>query len=79
MRSKNTVRTKRAQLSLSDNVDRILESVAHIGILGKTKTEVASRIVSEWIWTNQDKLQRQGIALLMTEKRRSKVRNAPLL
>lgn len=70
MRAKNPVRTKRAQLSLSDNVDRILEDVAHIGILGKTKTEVASRIVSEWIWTNQDKLQRQGIALAASKRKR---------
>jgi hypothetical protein len=63
MRRKNPVRTKRAQLSLTENADRILEAVAQVGILGKTKTEVAARIVNDWIWTNQDKLLQQGIKL----------------
>jgi hypothetical protein len=69
MRNRNPVATKRAQLSISDNVDRILEAVAQMGILGKTKTEVASRIVSDWIWTNQDKLKSQGIVLMQERKR----------
>ncbi len=63
MRRKNPVETRRSQLSLSDNTDRILEEVARIGILGKTKTEVAARIVSDWIWENEDKLLRQGVPL----------------
>lgn len=69
MRRKNTVRTARAQLSLSDNTDRILEDIAQIGVLGKTKTEVAARIVTDWIWANEDRLLRQGIKLY---KKRSK-------
>jgi len=63
MRAKNPVRTKRAQLSLSENMNRILEEVAELGILGKTKTEVAARIVSDWIWQNEDRLLRQKIRI----------------
>jgi hypothetical protein len=63
MRAKNRVRTERAQLSISDNTNRILGAVAELGILGKTKAEVASRIVTDWIWSNEDRLARQGIGL----------------
>jgi hypothetical protein len=51
-----------------------LEEVAQVGVLGKTKTEVAARIVSDWIWTNEDKLLRQGIVL--RSNGRSKKRGA---
>jgi hypothetical protein len=71
MRLKNTVRTERAQLSISDNTNRILQDVADIGILGKTKAEVAARIVTDWIWRNEDRLLRQGIKL--KEKPRPKM------
>jgi hypothetical protein len=63
MRPRNPVRTERAQLSISDNTNRILEEVAELGILGKTKAEVAGRIVTDWIWSNEDRLMRQGISL----------------
>lgn len=63
MRPKNKQRSERVQLSVSDNVDRILREVAGVGILGKTKTEVAMRIVTDWIWANEARLQRQNISL----------------
>jgi hypothetical protein len=63
MRSKNPVRTERAQLSLSDTTNQVLEQLAGIGILGKTKAEIATRIVTDWIWNNEDRLMRQGISL----------------
>jgi hypothetical protein len=69
MRPKNSVRTERAQLSISDNTNRILQDVADIGILGKTKAEVAARIVTDWIWRNEDSLARQGIKLREKSKR----------
>jgi hypothetical protein len=68
MRNKNPVRTERAQLSISDNTNRILQEIANLGILGKTKAEIASRIVTDWIWANEDRLLRQGIQL--REKRK---------
>jgi hypothetical protein len=63
MRGKNPVRTERAQVSLSDSANAVLEQLAEIGILGKTKAEIAGRIVTDWIWNNEDRLLRQGIAL----------------
>ncbi|HET6841537.1 MAG TPA: hypothetical protein VFK06_07600 [Candidatus Angelobacter sp.] len=63
MRPKNSVRTERAQLSIADNTNRILQEIADLGILGKTKAEVAGRIVTDWIWANEDRLLRQGIKL----------------
>jgi hypothetical protein len=63
MRGRNPVRTERAQLSLSDNANAILEQLAKIGILGKTKAEIATRIVTDWIWNNEDRLLRHGIPL----------------
>ncbi len=63
MRKKNPVRTERAQLSLSDSTNVILEELAEIGILGKTKAEIATRIVTDWIWNNEDRLLRHGIPL----------------
>jgi hypothetical protein len=50
-------------LSLSDTANRVLEQLAEIGILGKTKAEIATRIVTDWIWQNEDRLSRQGILL----------------
>jgi hypothetical protein len=73
MRGTNRVRTARAQLSLSESASAILEQVADLGILGKNKTEVATRIVTDWIWSNEDRLLRQGITLrqarIITEKK----------
>ena len=76
MRSKNKIGTERAQLSISDNTNRILEEVAQLGLLGKTKAEVAARIVTDWIWANEDRLTRQGIVLKEsshTGKKRHKI------
>jgi hypothetical protein len=50
-------------MSLSDTANRVLEQLAEIGILGKTKTEIATRIVTDWIWQNEDRLLHQGIGL----------------
>jgi hypothetical protein len=63
MRAKNPVRTERVQLSLPESASIILDQLAAIGILGKTKPEIATRIVTEWIWNNEDRLLRQGISL----------------
>jgi hypothetical protein len=72
MRKQNPVRTERAQLSLSDSTNAILEQLAEIGILGKTKAEIATRIVTDWIWNNEDRLFRHGIPL---RQKRSGKRN----
>lgn len=73
MRGKNPVGTERVQMSLSDTANRVLEELAEVGILGKTKAEIATRIVTDWIWENEDRLLRQGISL--TQERRKRDRN----
>ena len=49
MRGKNPVGTERVQLSLSKTATDVLEELAVIGIVGKTKAEIATRIVTDWI------------------------------
>lgn len=71
MRTKNPIGSRRAQLSLSESVDQVLEEVAALGLLGKTKAEVAARIITQWIWDNEDRLGRQGIKLRRNRNRAS--------
>ena len=72
MRTKNAVGTERVQMSLSDTANRVLEQLAAVGILGKTKAEIATRVVTDWIWENEDRLLRQGISLAQQSKRKSR-------
>jgi hypothetical protein len=71
MRGKNPVSTERVQMSLSDTANSALEKLAEIGILGKTKAEIAARIVTDWIWQNEDRLLRQGIPLSKQSRRKN--------
>lgn len=68
MRPRNRTGTKRSQPSLSENTDRILEEMAEWGHFGKSKAEVAARIINDWLWTNEDRLNRQGIKLRTLKK-----------
>lgn len=68
-RPRNRTGTKRAQPSLSENTDRVLGEMAEWGHFGKSKAQVAERIINDWLWTNEDRLNRQGIKLRLTEKR----------
>jgi len=70
MRGKNPVGTGRVQMSLSDTANSVLEQLAEVGILGKTKAEIASRIVTDWVWQNEDRLLRQGIPLWRRRRRK---------
>jgi hypothetical protein len=72
MRGKNPVGTERVQLSLSETANDVLEQLAAIGIIGKTKAEIATRIVTDWIWRNEDRLLRQGIPLARKSSGRRK-------
>ena len=56
-------------MSVSENTARILEEMAKWGHFGKSKAEVATRIINDWLWTNEDRLDRQGIKLRMPKKR----------
>jgi len=50
-------------LSLDPAKNSVLEELAGLGIFGKNKAEVASTILAQWIWDNEEKLRRQGIKL----------------
>lgn len=45
----NETKTIRIQVSLDEMSTGILEDIASFGPLGKTKTEVATNIIQEWI------------------------------
>ena len=62
MRGKNSVLTERFQLSLSENLAAVLAQLAELG-LGKNKAEIATWIITDWVWNNADRLARQGIFL----------------
>ena len=59
----NRVPTRRIYLSLSNSAAAVLAQLGDMGILGKNETDVATWIVTDWIWRNQKDLAEQGIAL----------------
>jgi len=63
MSRRNRTETIKVPLSLDPTTNVILEDLAHIGLFGKNKAEVASSILRDWIWRNEEKLERHGIRL----------------
>jgi hypothetical protein len=59
----NGVPTVRLQLSLDAATDQVLHRMVPVGLHGKNKSEVASWILREWIWHNQDKLALVGVKI----------------
>ncbi len=57
----NRTPTVKVPLSLDPAKNGVLEELAGLGIFGKNKAEVASTILAQWIWDNEEKLRRQGI------------------
>ncbi len=55
--------TVKLQLTVPKTTDRILERMCEFGIQGRNKAEVASWIISNWIWENQQALERNGVSL----------------
>ena len=55
--------TVKLQSRTDTNTDRILEELVDIGIYGTSKSEVVSSILRDWIWSNEEKLARNGIIL----------------
>jgi hypothetical protein len=74
LRKQNGVRTARIQISVDATTDQILERMIPVGIHGKTKAEVASWILREWIWHNQGDLARVGVQI-RSASRSSKARS----
>lgn len=69
MRGKNSVPTERVQLSLSVNLCAVLAQLAELG-LGKSKAEIATWIITDWVWNNADRLAGQGIFLKQEGKQK---------
>jgi len=63
----NGVPTVRLQVSLDPTTDRILQLMIPLGLHGKNKSEVASWILREWIWHNQEVLARLGVPIRGTQ------------
>lgn len=61
MAKRNSVETVKIQVSLDEVTDRILQRM--IGLPGKSKGEVASWIIREWIWHNPEALERIGVSI----------------
>ncbi len=56
-------KSQRIQVVVDQNVYNVLEKMGDAGLRGKSVSEVAYKILDEWIWHNQDKLVENGITL----------------
>jgi len=55
--------SKKIQVVVDETVYGVLSRMAADGLRGKTLSEVAYRILDEWIWHNQTLLSQNGIPL----------------
>ena len=60
--------TAKLQLTVPKATERILERMCTFGIQGRNKAEVASWIITNWIWENQEALERNGVSLGVEDK-----------
>lgn len=56
--------SKKIQVTVDDNLYRVLKEMADANLRGKTQSEVAYNILEEWVWDNQEKLKSQKINLM---------------
>lgn len=63
MGKQNGVGTVKIQVSVDKSTNAVLGQLVPIGVRGKNKSEVAYGIIREWIWNNQDNLNRSGIEI----------------
>jgi len=64
-----SAKSKKIQVVVDENVGGVLQKMSDAGLRGKTVSEVAYKILDEWIWHNQDKLSESGISLKQTKTR----------
>lgn len=53
--------TTKLQLTVATTTDRLIGEIAAMGLHGTSKAEVASSIISMWLWENESKLRASGI------------------
>jgi hypothetical protein len=61
--------SQKIQVVVDENVFSVLTKMGNAGLRGKSTSEVAYKILDEWIWHNHDKLVANGISF---KKNRSK-------
>jgi len=62
--------SKKIQVVVDENVHAVLAKMGASGLRGKSTSEVAYKILDEWIWHNQENLAQNGISLKRNEARR---------
>lgn len=55
--------SEKIQVVVDQNIHYVLSQMSKAGLRGKTVSEVAYKILDEWIWHNQDKLVQNGISM----------------
>lgn len=63
MRRQNSVDTVKIQISVDKSTDAVLKQLVPLGVRGKNKSEVAYGIIRDWIWNQQENLNRSGILI----------------
>jgi hypothetical protein len=74
----NGISTVRLKVSLDASTDQVLQKMVPVGIHGKNKSEVASWILREWIWHNQEDLARVGVLIVSRSKTGKSKGHSPL-
>ena len=55
--------SKKIQVVVDENVYNVLTKMGDAGLRGKSRSEVAYKILDEWLWHNQEKIIANGISL----------------
>lgn len=64
--------SKKIQVVVDTNVHSVLKQMSDAELRGKTLSEVAYKILDEWIWHNQDPLAKNGIVIRATKRLKAK-------
>ena len=60
--------SRKIQVVVDETVYGVLAKMSDAGLRGKTVSEVAYKILEEWIWHNQEKLIANGISFRTKSK-----------
>lgn len=67
----------RLQAIIDENLHRILTEMGGAKLRGKGRSEVAYNILEEWVWNNQEKLERHKIFLTKKKRIKTQRRRTP--
>ncbi len=57
----------RVQVTIDETTERVLNELALLGILGRSKAEIIGSILREWLWKNQADLRSNGITFSLSD------------